>query len=316
MRTLFMKGVFSNRSTLFQLGIFVYLFLFGLITGSVITFFVDGGLSGMMTDPTVGNARNPSFYQIHALQFISDIFVFLLPAVGTAYLCSRSPGKFLQFRKVTDLRIFVLAALMVVLISPTIDMASYLNQKIQLPEWMSPVEEWMRETEENITQITENLLSEKGILPFITNFFIIAVMAGLIEEILFRGALLSIIRKKITNPHWAIWIVAVIFSAIHVQFYGFIPRILLGVFLGYLLYWGKSIWVPVFAHFLNNGIIVAGCYLNFLPEADQSLTSGGIPEMETKEMITTIAMAIAGLLLFAICAKIMIRINPGREKKL
>ncbi|MDR0349769.1 MAG: CPBP family intramembrane metalloprotease [Tannerella sp.] len=312
-----MKGVFSNRSTGFQLGVLTYLFLFGLIAGSVITFVVDNSLSGMMTtDPAGGNTRNPSFYRIHAVQFISSLFIFLLPAIGVAYLCGHSPGKFLHFRRISDLRIFLLTALMVVLISPTIDITSYLNQKIQLPEWMSPAEEWMRETEENITRLTDNLLSEKGILPFIINLFIIAVMAGLTEEILFRGALLSMIRKKTANPHLAIWIVAIIFSAIHFQFYGFIPRILLGIFLGYLLYWTDSIWAPIFAHFLNNAMIVAGSYLKFFPQPDHSLTSGGIPEMETKEMITTIAIAIAGLLLFAICVKMMIRIARPKQSEI
>jgi membrane protease YdiL (CAAX protease family) len=197
---------------------------------------------------------------------------------------------------------------MVFLIIPAIDITSYLNQKIHLPECMSPLEKWMYETEENLTQITESMLSEKGIIPFIINIFIIAVMAGLSEEILFRGALLSIIRKKTANPHMAIWIVAILFSAIHFQFYGFIPRILLGVFLGYLLYWSNSIWVPVFAHFLNNAIAVTGSYMGFFPDSDKNITSE-IPE--TEDIIMTIIIAIAGLILFVICAKMMKKISAG-----
>ncbi|MDR0394884.1 MAG: CPBP family intramembrane metalloprotease [Tannerella sp.] len=302
-----MKGIFSNRSVWFQVGILSYLFLFGLVLSSAITFAMNM-LFGMEADPATGNAYASSFYSIHATQFISDLFVFLLPAVGSAYLCSRTPGKFLHFRKISNIRIFILAAFMVVLILPTIDITSYLNQNIHLPEFMSSLEKWMYETEKNLTQITDGLLSEKGILTFTINIFMLAVMAGLTEEILFRGALLSIIRKKTTNPHIAIWIVAIIFSAIHFQFYGFIPRILLGAFLGYLLYWSNSIWVPIFAHFVNNAMAVTGSYIGFSSVSENSMTSE-IPEMETGEPIITIVMAIVGLILFVICAKIIKRLS-------
>ena len=135
-------------------------------------------------------------------------------------------------------------------------------------------------------------------------------MAGLAEEILFMGALLSIIRKKATNPHLAIWIVAIIFSAIHFQFYGFIPRMLLGAFLGYLLYWSKSIWIPVFAHFLHNAIAVTGNYMGLYAESENDITSG-ITEIKTEEILMTTTIAIAGLILFVICAKIMKKISSA-----
>jgi membrane protease YdiL (CAAX protease family) len=304
-----MKGIFANRSAWFQLGILTYSFLFGLILGSTITFVINN-LFNIATDPATGGICNQSFYNIHATQLISDIFIFLLPAICTAFLCSYTPGKFLHIQKISDSRIFILAALMVLLISPAIDITSYLNTKIHLPDFLSPLEKRMQETEDNLTQVTESLLSEKGVIPFTVNIFIIAVMAGLTEELLFRGALLSIIRKRATNPHVAIWIVAIIFSAIHFQFYGFIPRVLLGTFLGYLLFWSKSIWVPVFAHFLNNAIAVTGSYTGFFPDSKNDITSE-TTEIKTEEMITAIAIALAGLILFALCAKIMRKINSG-----
>jgi membrane protease YdiL (CAAX protease family) len=203
---------------------------------------------------------------------------------------------------------------MVFLILPTIEITSYLNQKIHLPEFMSPLEKWMYETEENLTQVTESLLSEKGIIPFTINIFIIAIMAGLAEEILFRGALLSIIRKKTANPHLSVWIVAIVFSAIHFQFYGFIPRILLGVFLGYLLYWSNSIWVPIFAHFLNNAIAVTGSYLGFFSDDPDTNITSEIPGIKTEEIIITIIIAITAFILFVICAKIMKRISQEQTE--
>jgi membrane protease YdiL (CAAX protease family) len=78
-------------------------------------------------------------------------------------------------------------------------------------------------------------------------------MAALGEEIFFRGVLQSLFERYLGNSHAAIWIAAAIFSFIHFQFYGFFPRLLLGAFFGYLYVWFRTIWVPIVAHFFNNG---------------------------------------------------------------
>jgi membrane protease YdiL (CAAX protease family) len=265
--------------------------------------------------PAAGQGHPPadaaplSFYDIHALQFLACTLSFLLPAFITAYLCSRYPKDFLHIRRIKDARIFLLTFLMVFLLSPAIDLAAYLNSNIRLPEFMEPVEKLMREAEEQTARLTESLLSEKGVIPFILNITVIAVMAGIAEEFLFRGAALRIIGRKIKNPHVAIWIVAAVFSAVHLQFYGFIPRMLLGAFLGYLLYWSRSIWTPIFAHFLNNAVIVTanqtGLYSMEMMPADKKADSG--------EWITGILLAAAGLFLFAVCAKSMKKRCPAAD---
>ena len=58
------------------------------------------------------------------------------------------------------------------------------------------------------------------------------------------------------NVHVSIWVVAAVFSALHMQFFGFIPRLVLGGLFGYLYFWSRTIWVPVLAHFINNLIAV------------------------------------------------------------
>ncbi|MDR2680093.1 MAG: CPBP family intramembrane metalloprotease [Tannerella sp.] len=306
-----MKGIFANRSALFQASILACLFLTGLITAAV----AGGIITYLSTTPPEQPSADTfrlSFYNIHALQFFSCTFSLLLPALITAYLCSSHPKKFLHIRRIKDVRIFMLTFLMLVFLSPAIDLTSYLNANIHLPEFMAPVETLLREAEEQTSRLTESLLSEKGVIPFIVNIIVIAVMAGIAEEFIFRGAVLRIVGKKIKNPHVAIWIVAAIFSAIHFQFYGFIPRMLLGAFLGYLLYWSKSIWPAIFAHFLNNAIIVTANYtglsdspIEFLP-ADKN--------MDGKDWITGIIIAATGLLLFSLCAKAMKKRCPAADE--
>ena len=292
-----MKGFFSDKSALFQLGMLLYFSFMGLLFSVLIQFII-----GKITGGEIPQSGDAFFYFTQSSQFFSSSLIFLLPALSIAYLCSKEPFAFLFIKKSIDAKNLLLSAAMVILIYPTVDITSYLNSNIHLPEFMVPIESLLRETEERLSKIVDELLSTKGIIPFIINLLVICIMAGITEEFLFRGALMTIIRKMIKNPHIAIWVVAIIFSAIHFQFLGFIPRMILGAFMGYLLYWTNNIWVPVFAHFLNNTMSVVGYKMGLYQSASDS--SVIIQENPTAtEIIIAVVTAIAGLALFALCAK-------------
>ena len=297
-----MKGFFSNRSALFQLGMLLYLVLIGLLLNPAIGYaviYIAGLLSG--SRPASVSYDDIPFYALHSAQFFSDILIFILPAICTAYFCCKTPTDFLKIKGSIDVRVIFLSAIMVLLISPAIDIATYLNSKIYLPEFMAPIADWMQKSEEHATGITEKLLSEKGTIAFATNIFIIGIMAGVAEELFFRGALMSIITKKIQNPHMTIWIVAIIFSIVHFQFSGFLPRIILGAFMGYLLYWTNNIWVPVFAHFLNNTIAIAGYKMGILQLSHES-SSLIKSDIGVSDFFIVVIVATAGIALFVLCA--------------
>ncbi|MDR3268329.1 MAG: CPBP family intramembrane metalloprotease [Tannerella sp.] len=249
-----MKGLFANRSLFFQLGVLIV----GLLTGSIFGTIAIQGILLIAGDTAAAGLQHGPVWVLQATQFLSSVFLFLLPAGFTAWFCSERPKEFLHLHGFPELRLLLAVALATFLISPSISLAGYFNMQMQLPSFMAPVEAWMKASEELAADIIEHMISGKGILSFIINLVVIAVMAGITEEFLFRGALFSIFRKKIRSHHVVIWVVAVIFSAIHCQFYGFIPRMLLGAYLGYLLHWTKNIWVPVFAHFLNNAAAMTG----------------------------------------------------------
>ena len=302
-----MKGVFANRSALFQAGVLLYLFLLGFVVGTVICLGIENAFRFLSDQPTEGTSFQTlplSFYRTHLLQLCSGILTFMLPALITAYLCSKTPGAFLGFRKVMDVRVFVLTALMLCFISPIIEITSFLNAKLSLPEWMAPLENWVRATEDIRNEVAESLLSQKGVLPFITNLCVIAAFTGVAEELMFRGALFSIVRKKISNPHVTIWLIAILFSAIHLQFYGFLPRTLLGAFLGYLLYWSQSIWIPIFAHALNNAVAVTVSYAQINNPYINGLDSTH-ENMKSADWITYFAFSLLSVLLFVVCARQM-----------
>jgi len=101
----------------------------------------------------------------------------------------------------------------------------------------------------------------------IYNLLLMALLPALSEETLFRGTLQQMMYKGTssistsnnspnTKQHVAVWVSAILFSAIHFQFYGFVPRMLLGVLFGYLLLWSGSLWLPILAHFTNNAMAV------------------------------------------------------------
>ena len=123
----------------------------------------------------------------------------------------------------------------------------------------------------------------------------VGALTGIGEELTFRGIIQSLVTEKSNNHHIAIWVTAILFSAIHLQFFGFFPRMLLGAFFGYLLVWSGSIWLPIYAHFLNNSMAVVAAYmLNINLTTDEYEKVGTIDN-------GTIWMAAVSLLLFALC---------------
>jgi len=55
-------------------------------------------------------------------------------------------------------------------------------------------------------------------------------------------------------------VTAVIFSAFHFSYFGFLSRMSLGIILGIIYYYTKTIWLPILMHFINNGIGITILY--------------------------------------------------------
>ncbi|TDI76881.1 MAG: CPBP family intramembrane metalloprotease [Bacteroidetes bacterium] len=135
------------------------------------------------------------------------------------------------------------------------------NASIKLPEIFGGFEQWAKGLEDSMKIITEYLTEFDTTGYFILTIFVIAVIPGVGEELLFRGFLQNILRRIFKNDHVAIWIAAILFSAIHFQFYGFIPRMLLGALFGYLYLWSGNLLIPIIAHFINNSVSLIALYI-------------------------------------------------------
>jgi len=202
--------------------------------------------------------------QIHYLKFVQafqHISIFLIPSLIISWLMSGSIITYQGMNRVPDLFTFFIVLILAISIIPVTGAAGILNSGLGLPEWLSVVEEWMIKKEHQAVSITGWLIEAKGLGALSVNIIVLALVPAFGEEFLFRGILQQIFSKWFNSGHTAVWITSVIFSVVHLQFYGFIPRMILGLIFGYLFLWSSTIWLPLFAHFINNLIPVIGSYL-------------------------------------------------------
>ena len=128
--------------------------------------------------------------------------------------------------------------------------------------------------------LSQQILQFGSVGDMLAMLLIVGVLTGIGEEFVFRGIVQRLLLEKLRNSHAAVWIAAFLFSAIHFQFYGFVPRMLLGAFFGYLLVWSGNIWLPVAAHALNNSFAVLDAYFSENMAASEEIrnwaTAGGV----------------------------------------
>lgn len=281
-----MKGIFADRGAGFQAGVLLITMMVGYLLASL--FYASILLIMGEDDKT----HLPPGILLE-MQFVGSVTAFLIPALVTAFLCSDDPRRFLHIKSIPNIRIWFLVGGMTLLLIPVVSLISILNAQMELPDALAPIENRMRETQQAADALVRQMLSGSNtLLPF--SLLVMAVGASVTEEFFFRGTLFSLLRKKISNPHVLIWIVAALFSALHFQFYGFLPRMLLGAYLGYLIYWCRSIWMPVFAHIINNAFAIIG--ISGGGKSENTLT----PDVSPERVRMLAISSIVGLALFVV----------------
>lgn len=186
-----------------------------------------------------------------------NLLAFILPALLTWKMCFKaSPLEAIEANRVPSIDMIGITLLIYIVGMPALNQIVYWNQEMSLPEMFHDFEEWCREMENQAEMLTKGLLSSTAFRPTIINILLIGVLTGIGEEFFFRGAFQKMLIWCRVNSHAAIWIGAFVFSTLHFQFFGFIPRLLLGAFFGYVYWWSGNIWVNSFAHALNNSLVI------------------------------------------------------------
>ena len=195
------------------------------------------------------------------LQFLQTIGTFLLPPIICAVLWDEGhkPFRWLHLDKGASWQLFVLAIGIMLCAVPGINLLADWNSRIDLPECLDSIEQFLKQQEETAAALTERFLQADNIGGLLLNIALLALLPALAEELSFRGTLQQVLTKS--QIHTAVWFTAILFSAIHMQFYGFIPRMLMGAMFGYVFVWSGSLWVPIVMHFTNNGMAVLAYYL-------------------------------------------------------
>ncbi len=215
-----------------------------------VLFYVITGLALQLMRGAFG-ADNVRMLRIAAV--MQDMLLFVLPAVIVAVLLTRLPARFLAVDSAPRGRAIWPAALTMIVSIPAMNWMIEANASLPLPEGIAA---YLRELEEAAARTTETMLGSADIGSLIMNLLIVAVLAGFSEELFFRG----MVQRLFIGCRWhagvAIWVAAALFSAMHMQVFGFVPRLLLGAYFGYLLLWSGSLWLPVLMHVFNNAIYI------------------------------------------------------------
>lgn len=225
-------------------------------------------------------------------QVFQSIGLFIVPPLIVAWLFHSSISEYLSLNKKPMLPAIILVVLLIFIINPFINFTGAINAEMHFPEWMSGVERWMRNAEDTAEKLTKAFLKVDTLGGLLLNLFMIAVLPALGEELLFRGVIQKLFSQITRNVHWGIWISAALFSALHMQFYGFIPRLLLGGMFGYLLVWSGSLWLPIIAHFINNAAAVILLYMIDKGQIDPSIEEFGTGTGEWYIALFSLIMAI------------------------
>lgn len=243
--------IIKKTSRLERIFLLAALVVIGLIVGSVI-----GLLYAIISGNDIMSLNSLRFMQIS-----SQIFTFVLPPILYAMLVKERPFKSLGFSKSTILWL-ILGVAMMYTILPLNSIFTEWNANIKFPESLASFEKLMQDLQENATEIMMRFINVDTIGGLILNLFMIAGLAALGEELLFRSVIQTSLIRICKNAHIGIFIASAIFSLFHMEFYGLLPRLVLGLLMGYMYYYSRSIWIPMAMHFANNGTIVFLYYLN------------------------------------------------------
>jgi uncharacterized protein len=250
----------------------------------------NGDIFTSMIDPVDEGMKVP----LLVVQGMTSLGGFL---IAPYFIWNALRKKGLSYFQSSPLQLGSLLLALVIVISFAITDSAIIewNENIHFPDFLKGFETWARAKEDQLAELMKMLTNFNSFGEFAVAFVVVAVLAGICEEFLFRGIIQTEFYRGTKNIHVAIWVSAFLFSAIHGQFFGFVPRVLLGALFGYLYYWSGNLLVPMFAHFVNNGFSILMIYLYQLKIIETDLES---PESAPWPAVIAFALMTGALLFF------------------
>ncbi|MBA4409411.1 MAG: CPBP family intramembrane metalloprotease [Bacteroidota bacterium] len=298
MATTAFRGMKPFAQLMFALFVMVASVLAFMVIGMVVAipFFGLSALTSSLSPQGLNSPGNIDFLKY--FQVLQSIGLFVVPPFILGLLYHGNIGEYLQLNRTTRRQTYFLAAVSLLMVIPFINFLGAINSLMTFPESLSGIENWMRTMEDAAELMVEKFMKVESVSGLLFNILMIAIIPALGEELMFRGVIQRILTNWTKNHHWGIWIAAFLFSAMHMQFYGFLPRMALGAMFGYLLVWTGTMWVPILAHFVNNTMGVLGYYL-----INKGVISKDVEEWGTgaeQLPLVIFSFSIVGFLLFLI----------------
>ena len=289
------KGIYKDKSSVSKVIILFFLLFISVILHTIIAValticLADNGMS-LITNQDLTNQVSVNYLKL--MQLFSGVGLFIFPTLFFAYLTDFD----FKFASISRQDVILILAIMM-LINPFISLLLEWNMRISLPEWLLLFDK-------NSEEIIKAFLKMSTIWDLLYTLIVIAVVPAIGEELLFRGYMQKKISKWLKNPQIAIVITAFLFSAIHLEAEGIIPRFALGILLGYLYYWSGNLWIPILAHFVNNAQVVIFSYHLF--KIDSVLYST-VSEVTVDPLVALFSFVSVVLLLY------IFHQNLGRKK--
>lgn len=242
---------------------------------------------------------------------LQDMLVFILPAIVAAFLATRLPASLLTVNVKPRLSYIMMAILILLTSLPAMEWLIEVNSNMHLPEALGGLEETLRGMEDNASTSIGALSGTGSVGDLIVGILIIGILTGIAEELFFRGAMQNLFMSMPkVRKHFAIWAAAFIFSFMHFQFFGFVPRLLLGAYFGYLIWWTGSVWVPIIAHAFNNSLVVVLSWISMQNGAAESMESAASVNVGSDWYTIVLSVVVTALGL------VVLRNNAMRHRRL
>jgi hypothetical protein len=201
-----------------------------------------------LSDPDYAMARRVVMLFTHLGMFVASAFI-------GAWLFTRgSVQTELGLRPKPRVMHLLLVPVLMAAVFPVVNYLYALNL-----QWNAP--DTVMDLEEQGMAMTDSFLDTGSVGMLLLNLLVLAAVPAMGEELIFRGLVQRYAIRWLRNPHAGIWVSAFLFSFMHFQFLGFMPRLALGAFFGYLAWWTGSLWAGMMLHFLNNALAVVLAFM-------------------------------------------------------
>ncbi|MAR40310.1 MAG: hypothetical protein CMD22_06625 [Flavobacteriales bacterium] len=262
-----LKGIFQDKSSSYKLFIFICIVFLSSFLGVL--------LSSIISPPESEMYKPSNVFTLKMMQLIVSVFIFIIPPLFFSYLSRVNTINIFGFKNKFKRQNLLLVFLIMIFIQPFVVYCMQINTKLLylVSDYIPLIIQNLENMEQRALELTTLFLTMNSASDLFFNLFLIALIPAFGEELFFRGVVQQYLQKILKNPHLGVCLTACVFSAIHMQFFGFLPRFLLGLILGYLFFYSGNLWMSVLGHFINNALGVLLSYSAFANKLTPDITN-------------------------------------------